>query len=324
MPLILCLDIGGTNVRAALAEFSGRPGELRLARVLPPWPTPASLAALRDTLMGDLGSVSEFRSSVDGVAAAVAGPVREHRVIRIASNVELLRGRENVDFATELEEAFGTSAVVMNDMEAALAGEVAAGTLQECRWALMDTISTGWGGAALYNGIEVAAEPGHILVERAKGGFDKCGCGRFGCVEQTYSGGAVRQRVLNEVNLTADAREDSSYRVPDGMDPCAFADAEFRRHEPWARLLYHYVASGIGEIWGSRLNLCPLIQKIVYQGTFAERLLALAGVMDLVRGRILERSLFPDQHEKIPIQRATAQHGALLGAARVFLRECKK
>ncbi len=209
---------------------------------------------------------------------------------------------------------------LVNDMEAALAGEVAAGALRGCRWGLMDTISTGWGGAMLYNGVEVAAEPGHLWVGDAPSNLGNCGCGRQNCAEGRYSGGAVRRRVLQEVEDTADARGDSSYRVPDWMDPCAFADAEYWQHAPWARLLYHDVAKAIGEIWGSRLNLCPPVEKIVYTGTFAEHFFALPDILDIVRARMIERSLFQDQHEIVPITCAEAPRGALLGAARIFER----
>lgn len=315
MSTILCLDIGGTNTRIGHIAVDGdspvpSPGTGPVT-----FPTPQFLGDLRQL-------IHKHRAGpIRGISAAVAGPIQNHRVVRIAPNVAIFHGRIDVDFAKELEESFGIPAIVVNDMEAALAGEVAEGKLRGCRWAFLDTISSGWGGAMLYNGIEVAAEPGHVWL----GSLDeKCGCGRRGCAERRYSGGAIQKRILREVALTADARGDSSYRIPHGMDPCAFADAEYRRQEPWVCLLYHDVACAIGELWGNRLNLCPLIEKIVYQGMFAVRYFALPKILESVRRRMLERSLFPDQHEKITIEQADAPHGALLGAARIFLRERAK
>jgi hypothetical protein len=105
------------------------------------------------------------------------------------------------------------------------------------------------------------------------------------------------------------------------MDPCAFAD-ELARTDPtsWAHDLYKETAMMIGDIWGSRLNLCPLVEKIVYMGTFAQRFFGFEEFKTLVHLTIIERSMFRDFHRKIQIIPSTASHGALLGAARIFHR----
>lgn len=323
MKHILCFDVGGTKTRVAVVTADGPSSVPELVeRTYREIPTPATIEELGVVAKSAVADFHEDPDWIAGYSLAIAASIRDHVVVRESPNVPFLRGKHGYPLTQRLRDVFEAVVPVLlvNDMEAALAGEVVAGALRGCRWGFMDTISTGWGGAMLYNGAEVAAEPGHLWVGGSSIHLSKCGCGRQNCAEGRYSGGAVRRRVLEEVEAMADARYDSSYRVPDGTDPCAFADEEYRQHEPWARLLYHGVAEAIGEIWGSRLNLCPLVEKIVYTGTFAERFFAIPDVLGLVRARMTERFLFQDQHETVPITRAEAPRGVLLGAARIFER----
>lgn len=314
MRSLLCFDIGGSQSRRGIIDVRGPEDfQLRDGTYRDGLPAPARADNLAELARDALRDVERC----DGIACAIAASVRDHRYIRESPNVPFVQGRRDVDLGGWFYQQLGYAAWVSNDMEAALAGEVLKGALQGCRWAFMDTISTGWGGAMLYGGVEVAAEPGHIVAPNPtlpQVETLKCSCGREQCAEARYSGGGVRRRVREM------ARE-LAFSIPADVDPCAFADQEAAAGKNWAVALYSDVARGIGEIWGSRLNLCPPVEKIVYMGTFAQRTMALPFFAAIVRRVMLERSLFRDQHEGISIVSASAPHGPLYGAAKIFLRE---
>src|SRR5207249_10002371 len=93
--------------------------------------------------------------------------------------------------------------VVSNDMEAATEGEMVRGVLRNYRWAIFDTISTGWGGNLVLAGQRVDGEPGHTNVR-----FDtpyRCGCGNFGCNEALYSGSHMEGRIRENLPALAAA-----------------------------------------------------------------------------------------------------------------------
>lgn len=310
---LLCFDVGGTRLRGALLHADGvreddQPPRVHCAAATyRERPTPQTWEDLDACLQSLL---KEWPTPYDGVAFAVAGSIRDRRVVRETPNVPFLRSEKDTDLAAWLERVFGAPTVVVNDMEAALAGEVAQGSLRGCQWAFMDTISTGWGGAMLYRGEPVAAEPGHIVVSSST---QRCLCGRTDCAEVKYSGGAVRQRVRERT-------EREGIALPRDTDPCAFATTEAEKEAPWARELYTEVARGIGDIWGSRLNLCPPVRQIVYTGAFVSHTMQLPFFRETVLRALRARSLFRDDHARVTVTAARVSHGALVGAAHLFFR----
>lgn len=297
---ILATDIGGTRARLASADKRSAVGWA--IGPVQEVPTPQTAVGFRQWL-------AEHAADADGVALGIAGSIRDHRYARNSPNVPFIRSAP-MDLGGQITKALRKPCIVVNDMEAALAGEVSAGVLRGCRWAMMDTVSTGWGGALLLDGEIVAGEPGHtpsgLFENRA------CGLGQKDCNEAHFSGSQVEQRVrliLRQKKIP----------VPKDRSPNALADEAVKRGEPWATELYRYVAEGIGRAWVYRLNLIPRVEKIAYQGGFLVPAMALPLFRDTVRATIRAWTLFPDLHHDLPIERARAEHGALVGAAEIFL-----
>src|ERR1043166_5990092 len=96
-------------------------------------------------------------ADVTGIGVAIAGPIEDHSLVVKGPNLHWLDGR---DVGRDLGAAVGKRVVVSNDMEAATEGEMARGVLKNYRWAIFDTISTGWGGNLVLNGQRVDGEPG--------------------------------------------------------------------------------------------------------------------------------------------------------------------
>ena len=295
---ILATDIGGTHLRAAILE--SRDGTWDVGPVKDSR-TPHSLDEV-------LATLQPLARETEGIAIGVAGSVREHRRVLESGNIPFIQ-KQAVDIGGIVSEKLGKPCLVFNDMEAALAGELVAGTLRGCRWAFMDTVSTGWGGALLLNGEIVAAEPGHTpsgLLENRRDAY-----GHVDCNEAHFSGSQVEDRVRHIL-------KQKKIPVPQDRSPNVLADEAVQRGEPWAVELYRYIAEGIGRAWVYRLNLIPRIEKIAYQGGFLIPAMELPVFRDALRDTIRTWTMYPETHTDIPIERARADHGALLGAAHLF------
>ena len=158
----------------------------------------------------------------------------------------------------------GKKVVISNDMEAATEGEMARGVLKQFKWAVFDTISTGWGGNLILNGLRVDSEPGHASVT-----FDspfRCGSGHVGCREALYSGSGMERRIEEAPRHSADSHLcelwDTFHRAVDD-------------ESDWALTLLDDWAEGVGRAWANMLNCIRPLQAIVYMGMTAESLLPL-------------------------------------------------
>jgi glucokinase len=210
--------------------------------------------------------LSIAHNDVEGYGIAVAGPVENHSTVIRGPNLPWLNGR---NVRQELELVLGGRVVVSNDMEAAAEGEMARGILQHYKWAIFDTISTGWGGCLILDGQRIDGEPGHMNVSSDPRYV--CGCGRIGCYEVHYSGSAMKKRILHELRdqniaFAFDSNVSDS-QVWEHFHQELDADAS------WAVSLLDDWAEGVGKAWANVLNRIRPLQAIVYMGTTAEKLI---------------------------------------------------
>lgn len=292
------IDLGGTWLRAAVIETVGR--EQRISRI-DKKPTPTDWGHFVDM-------VSQLNANdVEGFGVGVSGPIADHAQVVTAPNIPWLDGRNVRD---ELEAALGKRVVVSNDMEAATEGEMARGVLQHFKWAAFQTISTGWGGNLILNGVRVDGEPGHANVT-----FDtpyRCGSGHVGCREALYSGSAMERRI------------DEALRAAEGsaVPPLERWDAFHRAVEQqsdWALALLNDWAEGVGRAWANLLNEIRSLQAIVYMGMTAESLLPMPQVQTRLREIMGRICMYPEhQSPDFPIVPAQEQNRSLYGAVIVY------
>lgn len=140
--------------------------------------------------------VSYPQHRVAAVGLAVAGTVADG-VLTWSANL----GLAGIDYQSELQEATGCPAAVLNDARAAALAEAHRGAGMGAASMLMVTVGTGIGGGLviggrLYLGSGQAGEIGHLLIG-PRG--PRCRCGRRGCWEQLAGGlaldAAARQHV---------------------------------------------------------------------------------------------------------------------------------
>jgi predicted NBD/HSP70 family sugar kinase len=199
-------------------------------------------------------------------------------------------------------------------MEAATEGEMARGVLRHYEWAVFDTISTGWGGNLVLNGMRVDGEPGHSNVT-----FDSpyhCGAGHNGCYEALYSGSALERQIAASIPSVPDRSQADLWE--------AFHQ-KVEAGALWALQLLDGWAEGVGRAWANVLNRIRPMQAIVYMGTTAENLLAIPRVHLRLRETIKRIAMFPEhQSPEFPILKAREEHRAIYGAVIVYENECRK
>jgi glucokinase len=134
MTAALCLDLGGTRLRAALAQAEGE------ADAVGDWPAPAGLDDLRRRVAGLIEA-----HSVSRIGVAVPGLASGSTCVWIP-NLPYLDGQ---DFAFLFPDV---TATVGNDAQLALLAEAALGAARGVANAILLAIGTGIGSAVLADG----------------------------------------------------------------------------------------------------------------------------------------------------------------------------
>lgn len=182
----LGLDVGGTNLRAALVTASGMVVEQRRLPS-PPDGEVAFLDAVLD-LHGDLtASLSDPKVPV---GVGIASLVVDRRKALYGPNL----GIGDLDIVAGLDDRGIEQVVVENDATVAMYGEWRVGAARGHDHAVMVTLGTGVGGGVVVDGRLLrgangfASEVGHQPVQRDG---RRCACGRRGCLEAYAAGSAI-------------------------------------------------------------------------------------------------------------------------------------
>jgi glucokinase len=186
LTLTIGVDMGGTNMQAAVVDREGRV----LARTRRD--TPADdVEAAREVIVDVVCELARDHP-VEAVGIGAAGFVDATRSTVLFAPNMAWRGEP---LRTYVAAATGLPVVVENDANVAAWAEFRYGAARDADdSAIMVTIGTGIGGAIVFGGElirganGIAAELGHIL---AVSDGHPCGCGRNGCLEQYASGTAL-------------------------------------------------------------------------------------------------------------------------------------
>ena len=189
--IVAGVDVGGTNIRFAVAAKGDPTQPLATGRVKTP--SDADPGTLADLILDQVDlCLIEARSSRQmllGIGCAVAGITDSiEGVIVSAAN---LPGWRDVPLARMLEERFGTPATVENDVRAAALGEFRHGAGKGLGSLVYMTISTGVSAGIVVDGNllrgrhNFAGEIAYMLPEPCHIGTD---WGINGCLELTAAG----------------------------------------------------------------------------------------------------------------------------------------
>jgi len=252
---IIAVDLGGTNIRAAL--FSTRqPGILKRESVKTE--AQRGVEAVLDLICRTIQAVMpDDRASVRAVGIGAPSPVDPFRGIVVrAPN---LPGWINVPAGEMLEQRLQMPVRLGNDANLAALAEWKFGAGQGCNDLIYLTISTGIGGGIISGGRLIvgahglAGEPGHFTVV-ADG--PPCGCGGKGHLETVASGTAIARRArellpgLPSASLIRKLSGDDPARVTAKLVSEAAAQGDDQ-----ARSLYDEAGTYIGRAVADMLSL---------------------------------------------------------------------
>jgi glucokinase len=191
---VLALDLGGTQIRAAVIEPNGS----RLARVALETPSEEGPKAVVQACVAALERArseapAAIRAALAGIGLSSPGPV-DPRAGVIVEPPNLGPRFRDVPLADVVEEALRLPTFIDRDTNVAALGEAAFGAGRGYADFLYITVSTGVGGAIvtdgrLFHGPDgMAGELGHLPVDMDG---PMCGCGGQGHLEAVASGRAL-------------------------------------------------------------------------------------------------------------------------------------
>jgi glucokinase len=187
----LGIDIGGTNIKAALVSDEGAVLSFRSKG----WPG-GSAGDAAEAVVGLAGEVlaeGEWPAP-EACGAGVAGLVNaDSGVVHTSPN---LPEWKEVGFRQMLSSALGMPVRLENDANAAAYAEYVAGAARGARDAIVLTLGTGVGGGIvlggrLHRGSSFAGEVGHMTIEREG---RRCPCGNTGCLERYTNAESMVER----------------------------------------------------------------------------------------------------------------------------------
>lgn len=184
---LLGVDVGGTNVRAAVVRSGGE--VVQAARRKLQGRSPQEVAEqIRELITVELGLKLTGKGRLGVGLAAQLNP--RNGVVSVSPNL----GWRDVPFGELLSKELGWEVRLVNDLNAIAAGETLAGGARGVSEVLCVFVGTGLGAGVISEGrlLEgahgLATELGHVKVASVVDG-PVCGCGQRGCLE-TFVGGA--------------------------------------------------------------------------------------------------------------------------------------
>jgi len=214
--LFLGLDLGGTNVKAGLADADGKLlGKLSMPTGSSPRDLTGKNVAARMVQAGQdlIAQVGARNSDVAAVGILSPGQASLARgIVFRAANFPLWR---NVPIRDLVAKGLGIPGVLENDGNAAAYGEYWAGAGRggKIRNLIIFTLGTGVGGGVVLEGqvihgsCDFAAEVGHMIMIPDG---ELCGCGQRGCLEAYCSASSTGRRATG---LLQTSRVSSSLRA---------------------------------------------------------------------------------------------------------------
>lgn len=240
---VVGVDLGGTRLRAALADLQGNVIRHRAVPTHALEGREAVIARIADEIRNV--TAPEDLSAVRAVAVAVPSPVNPNT--GMVFNPPNLPGWGEVPLREVLESQLARPVCLGNDANLAAMAEHAFGAGKGTSHLVYLTVSTGIGGGVIEDNRLVlgvtggAAEIGHMTIDR---GGPRCACGNTGCLEAMASGTAIAREATRR--LVAGAP--SSLAADPGPDQI-IAESVFRAAEAGddlARSVVDWAAYNLG------------------------------------------------------------------------------
>lgn len=195
---VVGVDLGGTRLRAALADREGK--------ILRQRAVATRAAEGRDAVIAriaaEIRAVAEPLPLSDVAAVAVAVPAPVNPATGVVYNPPNLPGWGEVPLKSILEGELGCPVALGNDANLAALAEHAFGSGRGAAHLVYLTVSTGIGGGVvvgnrlLLGATGGAGEIGHMTIDEHG---PRCPCGNPGCLEAMASGTAIAREAARRV-----------------------------------------------------------------------------------------------------------------------------
>jgi len=311
---VLALDIGGTRLRTALADSTGKIVNQTVEATHPEQGLESGLERIKEAIRKAASKINFDK--IRGIAIGAAGPVDPQAgVILTPPNLPTW---ENLPLRERLEEEFGLPVWVENDADLAALGERRFGAGKGFNHLIYITVSTGIGGGIITNGQLLhgskgsAAEIGHMVIDPQG---PVCGCGGRGHLEALASGTAIARMAVERISHGQTS--DISNLVGDNLSQVtAVTVAQAAQDgDPLAKQVMREAGTSLGLAVVSLVHLFDPEVIIIGGGVSNAGEL----ILEPVREVIAERAM-PDFKKRAKIVRsALGDDSGILGAAALAL-----
>lgn len=283
------IDVGGTNVKIALVDKSGK---IIYSNSVPTYAKMGyeyTVNNIKQAIKDLMKETNTIAKDIDGIGFDFPGQVDyKTGVVKLAPNIP---GWVNVPIAQMIEEEFHIPTRIDNDVRCAALGEMKFGAGQGCENFVCITVGTGIGSGLVINGQLVrgasnaAGEIGHIKLQMKDGLI--CGCGDTGCLEAYASGPSIVAMAQDYIKGGKSTKFREMAAAEGGeITPYMVAKAA-EAGDPVAKRIFAIVGEYIGIGLTSVINLLNP-EKVIIGGGVAE-----AGdlLLDPIRKTIKERAM---------------------------------
>lgn len=283
------IDVGGTNVKIALVDKSGK---IIYSNSVPTYAKMGyeyTVNNIKQAIKDLMKETNTTAKDIDGIGFDFPGQVDyKTGVVKLAPNIP---GWVNVPIAQMIEEEFHIPTRIDNDVRCAALGEMKFGAGHGCENFVCITVGTGIGSGLVVNGQLVrgasnaAGEIGHIKLQMKDGLI--CGCGDTGCLEAYASGPSIVAMAQDYIKGGKSTKFREMAAAEGGeITPYMVAKAA-EAGDPVAKRIFAIVGEYIGIGLTSVINLLNP-EKVIIGGGVAE-----AGdlLLDPIRKTIKERAM---------------------------------
>lgn len=283
------IDVGGTNVKIALVDKSGK---IIYSNSVPTYAKMGyeyTVNNIKQAIKDLMKETNTIAKDIDGIGFDFPGQVDyKTGVVKLAPNIP---GWVNVPIAQMIEEEFHIPTRIDNDVRCAALGEMKFGAGKGCENFVCITVGTGIGSGLVVNGQLVrgasnaAGEIGHIKLQMKDGLI--CGCGDTGCLEAYASGPSIVAMAQDYIKGGKSTKFREMAAAEGGeITPYMVAKAA-EAGDPVAKRIFAIVGEYIGIGLTSVINLLNP-EKVIIGGGVAE-----AGdlLLDPIRKTIKERAM---------------------------------
>lgn len=312
---IVGIDLGGTQIRACLADMRGN----ILYQARQPTLAREGLQSVLDRMEQEVAQVLRDikHNDVLGIGIASPGPLDPRTGVVIAP--PNLPGWDNVPLRDIISQKFALPVFVNNDANLAALAEYRFGAGQGALDMVYLTISTGIGGGIICGGQlllgahGLAGEPGHTTVDPAG---PRCNCGNVGCLECISAGPAIARHAAGLIRQGQGSSLsevlDSGTELTAEMVGKAAQEGDQVALQAVERAA-HYLGIGV-------LNLIHIFDPdIVILGGGVSKLGSL--LFEPVRAWVCEHAMTPVQRQTPIVPAALGDEVGLLGAVAWAMEE---